>query len=163
MSTLYDILFGKRVPDQDTSGEQLDPRVDGSLWELVKDQMAPVWSGDSGGVVPPDSGPGLPGYHGDTTANPYARNSFPVSRTGSGRDFRADAAAGGDQASPMSDEDLGQRWFGARYAGKAGSGRRESGEWGIDRAQVPGARESLLRERICHCGPAQKFWVERKY
>ena len=144
MSTLYDILFGKRVPDdQDTSGEQLDPRVDGSLWELVKDhlkagdvgsngesnspwseQLDPrvdgsLWElvkdhlkagniGWGGEFIPPSSGPGLPEYHGDTAANPYARNSFPVSRTGFGRDFRAATAAGGDQASPMSDDSLEQ-------------------------------------------------------
>ena len=188
MSTLYDILFGKRVPDdQGETEEQVDPRVDGSLWELVKEHMAPVWFGDSGGIVPPDSGPGLPGYNsntaanpsgtwesdnqdttgkqldprvdgslwelvkdhlktgnigwggefippssgpglpgysGDTAANPYARNSFPVSCAGSGRDFRADVASSGDQASPMSDEDLGQLlpdWLKTRNVG-----------WGID-------------------------------
>ena len=125
MSTLYDILFGKRIPDdQDTSAEQVDPRVDGSLWELVKQHMAPVWSGDSGGYVPLDSGPGLSGYHGDTAANPYARNSFPVSQTGFGRDFRADAASSGDQTSPMSDDSLGQlvpEWLKSRNVG-----------WGIE-------------------------------
>ena len=156
MSTLYDILFGKRVPDdQDTSGEQLDPRVDGSLWELVKDhlktgdvgsngesnspwseQLDPrvdgsLWElvkdhlkagniGWGGEFIPPSSGPGLPGYSGDTAANPYARTSFPVSCAGSGRDFRADVASSGDQASPMSDEDLGQllpEWLKTRNVG----------------------------------------------
>ncbi|MDR3564781.1 MAG: lysozyme [Negativicutes bacterium] len=125
MSTLYDILFGNQATsdgDESTDGKP-DPRVDGSLWQLLQDSIkagnfgngweqsapksdnslwqlvldskAPAWSGDIGGFIPPGVKLGLPGYYGEAAGNLAAPDSS-AGGAGLGQDWQApmDAGAG---------------------------------------------------------------------
>lgn len=91
MNSLYDILFGKRAADGQ-EGTRLDPRVDGSMWQLLQTGLKTGAIGNGGENVPffSPTGEVWPGYAVESTSDATMPESLGNNGNGeAGRDFRA--------------------------------------------------------------------------